>query len=231
MSRRTSSGPSHAPRHVPPERPGPAGGKRDANRQQRTQALAEASMKLFLARGIESVTIDEIASEAGVAKGSFYRYFHDKGEVVDALLAPTAGRMRAAFATCERALAAAGAGESLAGSYLTLAAELFDAVKQDPDSVRLYLQECRGPAAGERKAIVVLADEVLERATALAQVARDRGLLRPLDPRVSAAVVVGAVEQLLHRFLAGRWTQGVEEIPEAVISLVLDGMRPRPTKG
>src|SRR5210317_2345369 len=62
----------------PVERPGAVGGKRDLNRRQRVQDLIDAGLSLFLERGIEAVTIDEVARKAGMAKGNFYRYFRDK---------------------------------------------------------------------------------------------------------------------------------------------------------
>ena len=43
-------------------------------------------MRAFLERGIESVSIDDITREAGVAKGSFYRYFADKDALVGAVI-------------------------------------------------------------------------------------------------------------------------------------------------
>jgi AcrR family transcriptional regulator len=218
---------SRMPRIKPPERPGPAGGKRDQNRLERTQTLSNAALKLFLLRGLESVTIDEIAAEAGVAKGSFYRYFRDKIDLVDALMAPSVEQMRAAFETCEQALGKAEAGQSLAGAYFTLASDLLAAVAQDPNVVRLYLQECRAPAVGARAVIVALSDEILTRAVRLTEAACERGLLRPLDARVCAHVVVGAVEQLLVRELAGRGTFSVSAAPQELISLILDGIRAR----
>ncbi|MFT3756483.1 MAG: helix-turn-helix domain-containing protein [Pseudoxanthomonas sp.] len=62
--------------------------------------------KLFLERGLEDVTIDEITREAGVAKGSFYRYFKDKEELVRALLEPGRERIVAAFERAEQKLQA-----------------------------------------------------------------------------------------------------------------------------
>ncbi len=40
---------------------------------------------LFIAKGIEATTIDEIVARAGVAKGTFYHYFATKTDVVLAL--------------------------------------------------------------------------------------------------------------------------------------------------
>ena len=62
------------PRRAGPlERPGALGGKRDLNRRKRVQDLVAAGLELFLNNGIGGVTIDEVAREAGMAKGNFYR--------------------------------------------------------------------------------------------------------------------------------------------------------------
>ena len=124
MSRTSPTLSSHQPGRTPRERPGPVGGKRDENRQRRTQALCEAALRLFVSHGIELVTIDDIVREAAIAKGSFYRYFEDKSDLVAALLKPLTERLRHAFVVCEQALADTSARESLSQPYMTLAADL-----------------------------------------------------------------------------------------------------------
>ena len=56
-------------------------------------ALVTAAKSLFALRSIESVTIDEIVAEAGLAKGTFYTHFDD----LDALTAAAADELVAAF--------------------------------------------------------------------------------------------------------------------------------------
>lgn len=51
----------------------------------RTDDLMTAAAALFIAKGIEATTIDDIVSRAGVAKGTFYHYFATKTDVVLAL--------------------------------------------------------------------------------------------------------------------------------------------------
>ncbi len=53
----------------------------------RVENLMAAAAGLFIARGIDGTTIDDIVAKAGVAKGSFYHYFATKGDVVLALRA------------------------------------------------------------------------------------------------------------------------------------------------
>ena len=51
----------------------------------RLRVLAAAE-RLFAARGVARVTMDDIAAEAGVGKGTLYRRFGDKGGLAVALL-------------------------------------------------------------------------------------------------------------------------------------------------
>lgn len=44
-------------------------------------------MRLFTERGIDEVTIDEIAAAADVGKGTIYNYFHTKEDIVVAFMA------------------------------------------------------------------------------------------------------------------------------------------------
>lgn len=54
--------------------------------QQKRQALLRSGLELFVARGYDRVTAKEIAAHAGVAVGTFYRYFADKKQLLLTLL-------------------------------------------------------------------------------------------------------------------------------------------------
>ena len=218
--------PAPEPRNVPLLRPGPKGGKRDQNRRKRTKELCDSGLKLFLERGIEGVTIDDIVRDAGVAKGSFYRYFKDKTDLVAAIFAPYAEHIDRAFERCGAALRAAGDRKELFAAYQLLAEALAEILFTAPDVFVLYLQENRAPAVGARAPVRALADRVDIRAIELTDIAHEQGLLRPIDPRVSARSVVGAVEKLLHGVLSGEDLGDPTEIPEALISMILTGLRP-----
>lgn len=48
----------------------------------RLDELMNAAEQLFLAKGIEATTIDEIVTAADVAKGTFYHYFSSKNDLL-----------------------------------------------------------------------------------------------------------------------------------------------------
>jgi AcrR family transcriptional regulator len=58
------------------------GGLRERKRIQTRQRLTEAAMKLFLERGFEATTLDDIAAAAEVSRRTFFHYFTSKEEVV-----------------------------------------------------------------------------------------------------------------------------------------------------
>ncbi len=54
---------------------------RELKKQQKFQSLVRAAYDLFLEQGFAKTTIDDIVQRANVAKGTFYLYFKDKGDV------------------------------------------------------------------------------------------------------------------------------------------------------
>jgi AcrR family transcriptional regulator len=198
------------------------------------ETLEEAALPLFLERGIDGVTIDEIVAAAGVAKGSYYRYFDDKAALVGSILAPVRARVDEAFDVCAAALAATDDPYDpldLTGAYQALAVALAGVVASSPGAIRLYLQEGRAPATPARAPVVELAHAVSRGALRLTVVAHERGLLRPMDARVSAAAVVGAAERLVFGALSGEDLGDPEVAVASLIAMVLDGLRAAPRHG
>lgn len=189
------------------------------------KALSEAGLRLFVERGLDGVTIDDITQSAGVAKGTFYRYFEDKTALVDALLEPVRRGLLDGMEACGRALAAARDVEAMFDAYRAVAAVIASALLQYPDVVRLYLQECRGPPVGARVKVVELARLVSRHAVDITDKAHTHGLLRPIRSAVSGLAVVGAVERLLFAMLSGEDIGNPLELPDALTTLVLDGLR------
>lgn len=48
--------------------------------------ITTVSTKLFMSRGVKSVTMDDIATECGMSKRTLYEQFHDKSELLEACI-------------------------------------------------------------------------------------------------------------------------------------------------
>lgn len=58
----------------------------EGKKQEKRRALMQAAYELFLERGTDKTSIEQITARAKVAKGTFYLYFADKGVLTQALL-------------------------------------------------------------------------------------------------------------------------------------------------
>jgi len=98
-----------APRRRPAARRGPASPKppqslkppssRAERAADRRQAIVDAALDEFIARGYAATRLDDVAQRAGVAKGTIYLHFKDKQglfqELVRTALVPLIGRLAA----------------------------------------------------------------------------------------------------------------------------------------
>ncbi|WP_156935134.1 TetR/AcrR family transcriptional regulator [Pseudonocardia spinosispora] len=53
--------------------------------ESRRQELLDAALKVFLRKGPATVSVEDVTSAAGAAKGTFYRYFSSRDELTEAL--------------------------------------------------------------------------------------------------------------------------------------------------
>lgn len=60
--------------------------KRDQNKIEKEHKLLASAFQLFIEKGIENTTVNDIVSKAGLAKGTFYLYFKDKQDIEEKLI-------------------------------------------------------------------------------------------------------------------------------------------------
>ena len=58
----------------------------EQQKQEKKQNLLDAAYALFTEKGVAKTSVDEIVRGANVAKGTFYLYFRDKGDVLRELI-------------------------------------------------------------------------------------------------------------------------------------------------
>jgi AcrR family transcriptional regulator len=192
-------------------------GLRDRKKAEVRGALVEAALALFVERGFDSVTVDEITGLADVSRRTFFRYFPTKDAVVFARREDQLERFRALLARSSKAEPFAIIREAL----LTLA----DDYMQKKRRILVESRLVRANAAlGARdlemdRAFELALVDVLAARTRRARVDQRRA-------RILAAALMGAVRVTIDEWVEGGATTDLRALGEQALDL-LEPLAPR----
>lgn len=175
-------------------------GRREDNKALKRAALLEAGLRLFGEQGFDRTSIEQIAVEAGVARGTFYLYFDDRealfDAVVDGFFEPLLGVFDEVEGQLHRAADAGAALRIYQGMALRLAALGLG----HRTRLLLIFREMRGQGLAGLRA---RERTMIERITALTTLARQLGLIHVDDPLLASLAILGAIERLFFEALLG----------------------------
>lgn len=200
-----------------------AGRPPDARRQERRRTeILKAATRIFAAAGFAATDVQEIASEAGVGKGTVYRYFPSKEELflaaVDQGVRRLAEMVEAEAATAPNPLARI---TSAVRAYLTY----FDL---HPEMVELFIQERAHFRSRQRSTYFVHRDaNIGPWRELLGELVRD-GLVRDLPPDT----VLDALSDLLYGALFTKHFSGrqapLASQADGILEVILRGILVQP---
>lgn len=70
-------------------------GLRQRKRRETLQRISEVGLELFVAKGYEATTLDEIAAAAGISRRTFFYYFDSKEDILQAYVESYAAQIKA----------------------------------------------------------------------------------------------------------------------------------------
>ncbi|HWF85674.1 MAG TPA: helix-turn-helix domain-containing protein [Vicinamibacterales bacterium] len=188
----------------------------------RHHEILEAARRIFARLGYAASNVEEIAKEAGMAKGTVYLYFKSKEEVFAEVLASDTERL---VNTMVEDMSAAKTFESRLTVFLNLR---LNYIRNNRDFLSIYLAEfgsrgCRTGIACEtfdklfsRKFEFIR--QCLEQAIA-------RGEIRAVEVEPTAFAILDLARGFAERHLRGWAHLTLEEDVASVRSLILHGLR------
>jgi AcrR family transcriptional regulator len=194
--------------------------KRDARRLQ----ILESAVRAFAARGFHGTSMEDIARELRLTRGSLYYYFRDKEEILALCHAVALDAVLAAF-------------EEVRASALPPDEKLRRLIQEH---VRVQVDKFHGTALAleldalrpaSRAAVVAGRDRYDRGLRELIAEGVRTGLFRPVDPKLAAFAVLGAINWI------GRWYRPAgaatpESLGEEFAGLFLAALAaPKPGKG
>jgi AcrR family transcriptional regulator len=184
------------------------------------EAILHAALEVFIERGVEAASIEQIADCAGVARTTLYRRWSSKEELIAQAIASARGEKerwaakRAKFSKSPAPLIDALADVVTRSGYKRLAARLIGSVPSCPELMATYWRNYLLP---RRSAML-----------ALIEAARAQGIVREdCDPEILLDLISGAI---VHHLLVrpGKRTRGEMR---AYLLRVVQEIAPRePTK-
>ncbi len=159
----------------------------------RRDELLDAAQRLFTRNGLAQTSVADIAAEAGVAKGSVYRYFDSKEALLSALKDRFFERMMGRVTDVVAALPDAGFAELADAAIDTTTRQLFD----EAELVELWSQSTGDEFERGINQLATTYEQAIRAAV-------EEGRVDCADPRTTALLLVFAVEgTAVHAILNG----------------------------
>lgn len=191
----------------------------DEAKELRRGAILTAAKGVFADRGYHATTMADVAKAAELSYGTVYWYFDSKDALFHALMDQEEQALRDHVAG-----ASAGADEDTFRAAVRSTFEFFEA---DRRAVKLLFRDA--PALGDRfeKHLGGIYERFIADIEDTIRIAQSRGLIVDHPPRLIAFSIGALIGQLALRRLTTDDGLDAGVLADFVVSLVLDGLRPR----
>ena len=193
------------------------------DKAQRRDEILAAAKTVFADRGFHATTIADVAKAAGISYGSIYWYFESKDALFHALMDHQEQALRAAIEENVGSMTAVDSVE-LFRSSVRATFEFFEA---DRDVVKLLFRDSLvlgdrfdRHLAGIYEGFIADIEKTITAAQAVGHVVE-------APPRMIAFTVAALISQLALRRLSTDDGLPADVVADFVVTLLLDGLRPR----
>jgi AcrR family transcriptional regulator len=187
----------------------------------RRKQILDAATRVFAARGFHSTTIRQIAKEAGVADGTIYNYFGNKGDLLLGIL----DRLNE---TEERdAQLSAGEGGDLRAFFLSYVRHRMALLERNLGVFRAILPELIVNEELRRRYFATIIEPTFAIAERHFGALQAQGAMKPLDPALAARAISSLFLGLLLLSVLEeeKVRAGWGDLPEVVTELLLRGLQ------
>ena len=196
----------------------------DAEKEKRRDDILAAAKKVFSQKGFASTTIADVAKAAHLSYGSIYWYFDSKDALFHELMDGEELALRHAIAAHVATLESGDSGEALFRAAVTGTFEFFES---DKAMVSLFFRDANSLGGRFERHLGGIYERFIDDIEASIVSAQRRGDIVDAPPRMIAFSVAALIGQIALRRLTTDDGLDAGVVAEFVVSLVLDGLRPR----
>jgi AcrR family transcriptional regulator len=199
--------------------------KEEVVQEFRIQTIRDAAMRVIARKGMAAATMQEIADEAGIAKGTIYLYFRDRDDLVEKAFESAMGELHKRV---DEALETEGTCEQKLRAVIAAQISFFQANRE---FFRLYisLRYPEGNAQQQRsqKRCQPQYKSRVQRVASVLEEAMKQGEIRTMDPmRLALFIIEGSSAVIIERVLEEKPPSEEADI-ELIAGTIWDGIRSR----
>jgi AcrR family transcriptional regulator len=202
--------------------------RKERERELRRQEIVSAAKVVFAKKGFHGAALEEIATEAEFSKAALYTYFKDKHDLLYAVLEDGLERL---FAKVSEIRGAELPPLSKLDMMVKGAVEFME---EDRDFFRVFTREEAGMADVRhtelRKRVLPRLMAFIEVAASVIQQGIDEGVIREVNPRVTANLLLGMVHSAAVSWLLEGARESLADKSQVITDVLLDGIRKRKGK-
>jgi AcrR family transcriptional regulator len=193
----------------------------------RTREILVAAQRLVRSRGVEAVTMEEIAAAAGVAKGTVYLYFHGKEDLVQALITQVGEHMLADIEAAIKGNAAP------LEKIQRVAALLLEYLIRERSLFPAYARDLRrggkGAAEGYWRHLQEMEEKFVTMVTRVFAEGIESGQFIPANPRLLTFLLRGMVRAVGYYQMSAGQEEAVKEAMPVLLNLLSSGLTRQPS--
>lgn len=200
--------------------------KEEVIEEYRVQSIREAATRVIARKGLAGASMQEIADEANVAKGTLYLYFRNQQELLDAAIDQALMEL---LATLEQALESDGNFEDRLKMLIRRQLEFF-ASNHDLFQIHLSTKYADGEPQGSSRCARVSSSQYQVYIGLLKDFlseAMERGEIRMMDPGRLAVFIQEGMAGVLFQRMSEESPAPVDDEVEWVSTMILAGVATR----
>jgi AcrR family transcriptional regulator len=194
-----------------------------AQREIRRQQILDRARDVFAKQGYHQAKIDDVVAAAGVARGTFYLYFHDKRSIFEELCSRFFQRIALTVSRIDVA-------QPIAPQVATNVAAILDIFLADPAMAKIILTDAIGlDAEFDRRLLAFYADIEAMLAGSLEE-GQSLGIVHSGDTRVVAHFLLGGIKEVLLQLTRAPVPVDRVAVVKDVLALLARGVLKQPRK-
>lgn len=195
------------------------------SRERRVADIIAAARAAFAENGYENAGMAAIAEQAGVVEGTIYKYFENKRDLLNQVLASWYEDMVADQADQLRGIA------GVRNRLRFVVWRHLRTIAAEPALCRVFFVEVRADAEYHASTLHALNRGYTRLATEILREGMASGELQPdLPVRLLRDMIYGAIEHHTWDYVCGRGDLEVDRVADAILELVLSGATARRPK-